>query len=103
MIPWECLVRGNGAVCQSADEGMDADLATAGAICIPVVVILVLAQETVVGANVPLQAGIVGPGGVNHDALDGNLAACLIAGILGENQFTTMTESGGNLKLSPSL
>jgi hypothetical protein len=60
---------------------VNTDLATTGTILIPVVIILILTQKAVIGANIPLQARVVGPGGVNHDTFDSNGSACLIAGI----------------------
>jgi hypothetical protein len=51
------------------------------------VVVLVLAQQTVIGAYISLQIGIVRPGGVYHDTLRSNFSPSLVAVILGKNQL----------------
>ena len=54
---------------------------------IPMVVVLVHTQQTVIGTYIATQVGIVCTGGMHHNALDGNLATCLVAGILGKNKL----------------
>ena len=76
-----------GDVSQLADEAVDADLSAAGMIGVPVVVVLVFAQLTVIGTHIAFQPGVVSPCAVNHDALDGDLATCIIAGVFCENQL----------------
>ena len=87
VIPRQRLVSGDAAVCQLADETMDAYLATAGVVGVPVVVVLVLAQFAVIGSDIALQPRIVCAGAVYHDALDGDLASCFIAGVLRKDEL----------------
>ena len=60
VIPRQSLIGSNRAVRQLADEGMDADLSSAGMIGVPVVIVLVLAQLSVIRADIALQPGVVG-------------------------------------------
>ena len=87
MIPRQRLIGCDAAVCQLADEAVDANLTTTGMVGVPMVVILVLAQLTVIGSDIAFQPRVVRAGAVYHNAFDGDLAACFIAGIFGENQL----------------
>ena len=64
VIPRQRLVSGDAAVCQLADETMDAYLTTAGVVGVPMVVVLVLAQFAVIGSDIALQPRIVRAGAV---------------------------------------
>lgn len=64
MIPRQRLVCSNRPVRQLADEGMDADLPAIGLILIPVIVVLVFAEQTVIGPYIAAQVWIVGAGGM---------------------------------------
>ena len=66
---------------------MDTDLAPAGMIGVPVVVVLVFTQLAVIWADITLQPGIVGTGGMHHNALDSNLSASFVAGVFREYEF----------------
>ena len=58
-IPRQRLVGGDSAVLELTNESVDANLSTARTLDVPVVVVLVLAQQTVVGSDLPLEVGIV--------------------------------------------
>ena len=88
MVPRKGLVRGDGAVSQLADKGMNADFTATGVVGVPMVVVLVDTKGTVIWAYIAFQPGVVSPCAVNHDALDSNFATCLVAGIFGEDQLT---------------
>ena len=87
VIPRQSLVCGNGAVSQFADESVDADFSAAGVIGVPVIAVLVFTEQTVIGTHIAFQIGVVRPGGMNHNALDGDGSACLVTGIFGKNQL----------------
>ena len=79
-IPRQRLVSGNRAVCQLADERMDADLSPIRLRLIPVVA--AGAEQAVVWADIPAQIGIVAAGRVDHDAFRLHVNACTIAVVL---------------------
>lgn len=66
-IPREGLVGSDAAVFQLADKAVDADLPPAWAVGIPVVAVLVCAQQSVVRPHVAAQGGVVRAGGMHHD------------------------------------
>lgn len=96
MIPRQRLVGGDAAVCQFADETMDAYLTTAGVVGVPMVVVLVLAQFAVIGSDIALQPRIVCAGAVYHDALDGDLASCFVAGILRKDELDKLMNNAAD-------
>ena len=49
--------------------------------------VLVLAQLAVIGSDIALQPRIVRAGAVYHDALDGDLASCFVAGVLRKDEL----------------
>lgn len=51
------------------------------------VIVLVLAQLTVIGSDIAFQPRVVRAGAVYHDAFDGDLAASFVTGVFGENQL----------------
>ena len=51
------------------------------------VVVLVLAQKSVIGTYIAFQPGVIRPCAVNHDALNGNLATRPVTGVFGKKQF----------------
>jgi hypothetical protein len=61
MIPRQSLIGGNGAISQLADKSVDADFSAAGVVGVPMIVVLVLPQQTIVGANIALQPGLFAP------------------------------------------
>jgi len=69
MIPRKRLISGDASVSQLADEAVDADLPSVRLVLIPVIVILVLTEQAVVGSDIAFQVGIVSTGGMDHDAL----------------------------------
>ena len=77
----EQLCRGNGAVIEFADECVYAYLPASGMICVPMVVVFVLAEFAVVGSDIAAEPRVIGCCRMHHDALDRNLLACLIAGV----------------------
>ena len=87
VIPRESLVSGNGAVSQFANESVDADFSAARVIGVPVIAVLVFTEQTVIGTHIAFQIGVVRPGGMNHNALDGDGSACLIASVFCKNQL----------------
>ena len=60
---------------------MDADFSAAGMVCVPMIAVLVLAKQTIIGTYIAFQIGVVRPGGMNHDTFDRDFLTCLIAGI----------------------
>ena len=93
VIPRQGLVCGNRAVSQFADESVDADLSAAGVIGIPVIAVLVFTEQTVIGTNVSPKVGVVRSSGMNHDALDGDGSASLVAGIFRKVKFMQIHRS----------
>ena len=87
MIPRQRLIGRYGAVCQLSDEAVDANLTTTGMVCVPMVVVLVLAQLTVIGSDISFQPRVIRAGAMYHDAFDGDLAAFFITGVFSENQL----------------
>ena len=87
MIPRQCLIGSNTAISQFSDEAMYADLPTVRFVLIPVVVILILAKQSIVRTHITTQIRIVRAGGVNHNAFDSNSPASLVAGVVCEYQF----------------
>ena len=85
MIPREGLVCSDGAVCQLADERVDAHLPAHW--LVPVVAIPVLPQQAVIRGDVAVQPGVVRAGAVNHDALRLHLPAGFVTGVFSENEF----------------
>ena len=67
---------------------MSTYLSTVWFILIPVIVVLVLAKQSVVGTHITAQIRIVRTGGVNHNAFDSNSPASLVAGVVCEYQFS---------------
>ena len=84
VIPRKRLVSGNRPIRQLADKSVNADLPIHG--LVPVIVVLVLSQQAIIRADIAFQPRVVGPGAMHHNALGGNLAACLVAGVVRENQ-----------------
>ncbi|MPN57192.1 hypothetical protein SDC9_204886 [bioreactor metagenome] len=87
IIPRQCLVCCNASVSQFTDEAVDTDLPSVWLVLIPVVVILVLAKQAVVGTDIAFQIWVVRPGGMHHDALRRDGTARLITSIVGQNDF----------------
>ena len=87
MIPRKRLVSSDASVSQFTNEAVDADLPSVGLVLIPVVVVLILTKQAVVGTNIAFQIGIVRAGGMHHDALWCDSTARLITGIVGQNEF----------------
>src|SRR5699024_163443 len=81
MIPRQSLVCGNRAVSQLANKGMNADLSATGMIGIPMIVILIFAEQTIIGTDITLEVWVIGTSGMDHDTLNRNFPACLITGI----------------------
>ena len=67
---------------------MNADLPAIGLVLIPVVVVLVLAQQTVVGTHIAFEVGVVRPSGMYHDAFWCNGTARLKAGVVYEDELS---------------
>lgn len=88
MIPRKSLICGNCSVRQLSDEGMNTDLTATGLILIPVVVILVFAQQAIVGTHVAFKVWIVRSGGMHHDAFGNYGSACFETGVVCEYQFS---------------
>lgn len=87
-IPGERLVGGNCTVLQFADKAVDANLAAAGMIGVPVVVVLVHAEQSVIGSDIALQPRIISASRVNHDAFDSMFLTVLVAFIFSQNKLT---------------
>ncbi len=68
-------------VSQFSDESVNTDFSAAGMIGIPVIAVLVFSKQTVIGTHIAFQIGVVRPGGMNHDAFDGDGSTRFIAGI----------------------
>ena len=81
MIPRQSLVCGDSAVSQLANECVNADLSAAGMICVPVIAVLVLAKQTIIGTHITLEIRVIGTRGMHHDAFDRDFLACLVTGI----------------------
>ncbi len=86
-IPRQGLVCGNGAVSQLSNKTVDADLTAVRRILVPMIVVLVFAEQSVIRADVTFEVGIVRPGGMHHNALRRNGAARLVAGVVRQNEF----------------
>ncbi len=87
MIPRQSLVCGDSAVSQLADECVDADLSAAGMVGIPMIAVLVLAKQTIIGTHITLEVRVISTCGMNHDAFDRDFSACLVAGVFRKNKF----------------
>ena len=85
MVPGQSLVCSNTSISQLADKRMGTDLAEHG--LVPVVVVLVFTQQTIIGAYITFQIGIIGTGRVHHDSLGRDLLPCFIAGIFSKDEF----------------
>ena len=86
-IPRQRLVGGNGAVLQLANESVDTDLTPAGSGGIPVIAVLIDAEQPIVGSDVAFQIRIVRAGTVYHDALWHNGLSCFVAVVVRENEL----------------
>ena len=81
------MVRCHRTVSQLTNEAVNADLTTASVIGVPVVVVLVLAEFSIIGIDITLQPRVVRTRGMNHNTLNGDFATCLIAGIFRKISF----------------
>ncbi|MPN15793.1 hypothetical protein SDC9_163129 [bioreactor metagenome] len=86
-IPRQGLVSRDGTVSQLTDKTVNADLPSVRRVLVPVVVVLVFAEQSVVGADVAFEVGVIRPSGMHHDALWRDGAARLVAGVVRENKF----------------
>ena len=66
MIPGQRLVGGDASISQFADKAVDTDLPATRLILIPVVVILVLAEQIIVRSDITFETRVVGPGGMHR-------------------------------------
>lgn len=87
VLPGQRLIGCHTSVSQLSNKAVDADLSSAGMIGVPVVVVLVFTQLSVIWADIAFQPGIVGTGGMHHNALDSNLSASFVAGVFRKNEF----------------
>ncbi len=85
VIPGKRLVSSNRAVLQLPDKAMYTDLSIHR--LIPVIVVPVLSELSVIRTDIAFQIRIVRSGRMHHDAFDLNLPACLVAGVFCKNQF----------------
>lgn len=51
------------------------------------VVVPVFAQLSVIGSDIALQHRVVCTCGMHHDAFDGNLSSCFVAGVFRKNEL----------------
>ena len=87
MIPREGLVCCDRAISQLSNKGMYTDLPPIRLILIPMVVILVLAQQTVIWTHIAFEVWVICPGRMHHDTLRSDSSACFVASIVGQNEF----------------
>jgi hypothetical protein len=69
MIPRQGLVSSNRTISQLPYKSMRTNLPSIWPILIPVVVILVFTEQSIIGANIPFKIWVIGAGGMNHDPL----------------------------------
>ena len=86
VIPRQGLISCNRAVIELADEAVNADLSTAGVVGVPMVVVSVFAEQTVIGADIAFQPGVIRPGGMHHNAFNGYLPIRFVTSVFGEYQ-----------------
>jgi len=65
-----------------ADEAVDADLPAVRLVLVPVVIVLVLAKQTVIRSDIAFQVRVIRPGGMDHDALWSDGFACFVASVV---------------------
>jgi hypothetical protein len=82
MIPREGLVCCDRAISQLSNKSMDADLTATGLVLIPVIIVLVLSEQTIIGADVAFQPRIIRAGGMHHNSFRDYRFACFIAGVI---------------------
>ena len=82
------MVGSDASIGQFPDEAVDVNLSAAGLILISVIAVLVFAQQAVIGSDVAFQVGVICPGGMHHNAFRSYGSACLVAGVIGKNQFS---------------
>lgn len=70
-----------------ADEAVNTDFSAAGVVGVPMVVVPVFAQLSVIGSDIALQHRVVCTCGMHHDAFDGNLSSCFVAGVFRKNEL----------------
>lgn len=87
MIPRKRLICCDTPVSQLSDESMNADLPPAGFVLVPVVVVLVFSEQTVVGSDIAFEVGVIRTGRMYHDSFRRDGFTRLIAGIVYKNQF----------------
>jgi len=87
VIPGKRLICSDAAVIQFADESVYANLLSVRQVGVPVVVVLVIAEQTIVWAYITLQIGIIRPSGVNHYAFGENGALRVKAAVIRKKQF----------------
>src|SRR5690554_6151967 len=87
IIPRQGLICGDCSVRQLSDEGMNTDLPSSGLILVPMVIILVLAQQTVIWTHIAFEVWVICPGRMHHDTLRSDSSACFVASIVGQNEF----------------
>ena len=87
VIPGQGLVGSNSSVSKLSNECVNADISAARTSRVPMIVILVFAEQAIIWTDITLEVGVVGPGGMNHNTFYSNGSACLVASILGENEL----------------
>jgi hypothetical protein len=66
---------------------MDTDLSAAGSMLIPVIVVLIFSQETIIWTNVSTKIWIVSSGAMDHNAFGLDFLSSFIAFIFCKNKF----------------
>lgn len=60
---------------------MNTDFSAAGMIGVPMVAVLVFAEQTIIRTHIAFEVRVIGTRGMNHDALNRNFSTRLVAGI----------------------
>ena len=87
-VPRQRLVGGNRAVCQLANKGVDTDLPVH--VLIPVITVLIYAEQSVVGSNIAFQPRIVRAGRMYHDTLRHHHPAAFVAVVIRKNELSAL-------------
>ena len=86
-VPGQCLVCCDASVLQFSYKGVDADATASWSRCVPVVVVRVWTQQSIIRADVSLQPRVIRAGAVDHDTLRFNFLTCLVAVIISKKEL----------------